>query len=228
MWPLCRDDSPTRRVIKDGSTFDQVKALWPAGNFRALAEFSGGFNGVRPGERRRVILDLGPGAWALWSRPSAAVPPPGVLKPLTTAATAAAAPEPIAEVSVSGRCGRPYVTSVRMSPIRPYRSTSAGHRPDVLRLLRRGRARRGRVPEVRAVGYLRAQMPRSWRAAIAWLERMYPERWRRTERHEVTGAAGGPIEVDSDARRRLSERADAIVERLAADYGRDRPKPDAP
>lgn len=35
-----------------------------------------------------------------------------------------------------------------------------------------------------------------WKAAAWRLERKYPERYGRTERHELTGKDGGPIEVD--------------------------------
>jgi hypothetical protein len=35
----------------------------------------------------------------------------------------------------------------------------------------------------------------TWTAAAWWLERKYPERWGRKERHEVTGKDGGALTV---------------------------------
>lgn len=36
----------------------------------------------------------------------------------------------------------------------------------------------------------------TWTAAAWWLERKYPERWGRKERHEVTGKDGGDLIVE--------------------------------
>lgn len=35
----------------------------------------------------------------------------------------------------------------------------------------------------------------TWTAAAWWLERKYPERWGRKERHEITGKDGGAVTV---------------------------------
>src|SRR4051794_22477989 len=46
--------------------------------------------------------------------------------------------------------------------------------------------------EVFAVAILRRAMNDDWRAAIAYLERRYPGRWRRHSSTELTGPDGGP------------------------------------
>jgi hypothetical protein len=50
--------------------------------------------------------------------------------------------------------------------------------------------------EVHAVALLRRAMPDDWRAALAYLERRHPERWRRHQTTELTGKGGGPIRTD--------------------------------
>lgn len=50
--------------------------------------------------------------------------------------------------------------------------------------------------EVHAVALLRRAMPDDWRAALAYLERRHPERWRRRQTTELTGKGGGPIQTD--------------------------------
>ena len=47
--------------------------------------------------------------------------------------------------------------------------------------------------EVHAVATVRKAMTESWQAAIAYLERRHPERWRRQQRTELTGRNGGPL-----------------------------------
>lgn len=49
--------------------------------------------------------------------------------------------------------------------------------------------------EVHAIELVRAQMPEDWRAAIAFLERRFPSRWRRQTSAEISGPGGGPIET---------------------------------
>jgi hypothetical protein len=51
--------------------------------------------------------------------------------------------------------------------------------------------------EVHAVAILRRAMPEDWRAALAYLERRHPGRWRRRTTTEVTGSGGGPIRTES-------------------------------
>lgn len=48
--------------------------------------------------------------------------------------------------------------------------------------------------EVEAVEEVRLASRESWQAGMTWLERKFPDRWGRRERHEMTGRDGGPIE----------------------------------
>jgi hypothetical protein len=52
--------------------------------------------------------------------------------------------------------------------------------------------------EVRNVSFIQraASDPRHWSAAAWWLERSHPTRWGRQQRLEVTGADGGPIQIE--------------------------------
>jgi len=60
------------------------------------------------------------------------------------------------------------------------------------------RVRRRLVPAlaVHAVAILRRAMGEDWRAALAYLERRYPGRWRRHTSTELTGRDGGPIQTE--------------------------------
>lgn len=40
------------------------------------------------------------------------------------------------------------------------------------------------------------QIPEDWRAAATFLERRYPDRWARRDRHEITGRDGGTIDIN--------------------------------
>jgi len=51
--------------------------------------------------------------------------------------------------------------------------------------------------EVHAVALLRRAMPNDWRAALAYLERRHPSRWRRHTSTELTGPDGGPIRTQA-------------------------------
>jgi hypothetical protein len=55
--------------------------------------------------------------------------------------------------------------------------------------------------EVRSVAVIQNASRKTWQAAAWFLERSFPQHWARTDRHEVTGANGGPVElnVDTDA-----------------------------
>jgi hypothetical protein len=72
--------------------------------------------------------------------------------------------------------------------------------------------------QIIAVNYLMKAMPTTPSAAIAWLERRFPREWPRTERHELSGPEGGPVQVE-DFRARLSERAESLGARLLAPLG---------
>ena len=53
--------------------------------------------------------------------------------------------------------------------------------------------------EVRNVALVqRSAADGTWQAAAWFLERSYPSRWGRRERHEVTGADGGPVALTVD------------------------------
>lgn len=49
--------------------------------------------------------------------------------------------------------------------------------------------------EVRNLATITLASASQWQAAAWILERRYPQRWGRVERHEQTGEGGGPIEV---------------------------------
>lgn len=51
--------------------------------------------------------------------------------------------------------------------------------------------------EIRAVGLLMKAAENDAKHAAWWLERKFPERWGRKDRHEVTGANGGPMQTES-------------------------------
>ena len=73
--------------------------------------------------------------------------------------------------------------------------------------------------EVHAVAIIRRAMGEDWRAALAYLERRYPGRWRRHTSTEVTGPDGGPIrtqQVNPVDLSRLSDAELAELERLYA------------
>lgn len=54
-----------------------------------------------------------------------------------------------------------------------------------------------KAAEIRAVGLLMKAAEHDAKHASWWLERKFPERWGRKERHEVSGAKGGPIQTES-------------------------------
>ena len=62
---------------------------------------------------------------------------------------------------------------------------------------------------------------------LAWLERRFPREWSRTERHELTGTDGGPVQVE-DFRARLAERAERIAARLLEAIGPGEPPEQSP
>lgn len=67
------------------------------------------------------------------------------------------------------------------------------------------------VAEATAVECLRAAaMKGNAIAALRFLERRYPDRWGRKDRHEISGPDGGPIAVAHD-----TTRINALLDRLA-------------
>jgi hypothetical protein len=67
--------------------------------------------------------------------------------------------------------------------------------------------------EVRVVAQVQTAIPTAWQAGFRWLESRAKDRWFRTTRTEITGAGGGPVQVES-ARDRLTGKVDAIAKRL--------------
>jgi len=92
--------------LREGKTFDEVKANFPKANpqlanLMRVFESFGGYDGVLPGERRQVVMDLPAGTYMLSSR-AAGGPAAGILRQLVVApASGASAAEPTADVTVS-------------------------------------------------------------------------------------------------------------------------------
>lgn len=49
--------------------------------------------------------------------------------------------------------------------------------------------------EVRIVAQWQQQVPQDWRAARDFLARRYPQRWGPTDKHELSGPGGSPVQV---------------------------------
>jgi transposase-like protein len=75
--------------------------------------------------------------------------------------------------------------------------------------------------EVHAVATIRKAMPKDWRAALAYIERRYPDRWRRRDADSASPGASGDAErldlkqlTDAELRqlrrihRRINERSE--------------------
>lgn len=59
--------------------------------------------------------------------------------------------------------------------------------------------------EIRDVAIIAKAAEEHWQAAAWRLERKFPERWGRKDRHEITGRDGGPIEVEAAREKLASE-----------------------
>lgn len=70
--------------------------------------------------------------------------------------------------------------------------------------------------EITAVNHIRRAAATDPRHAEWWLERKFPQRWGRRERHELTGKGGGPIRHESRTTVDLSKLSDAEMEALEA------------
>lgn len=72
--------------------------------------------------------------------------------------------------------------------------------------------------EVHAVAIMRRAMGEDWRAAVAYLERRHPLRWRTRTQTELVGKGGGPIQTahTSIDLARLSDAELATLEELTA------------
>jgi AcrR family transcriptional regulator len=71
--------------------------------------------------------------------------------------------------------------------------------------------------EVQAVFVLRQAMGYdNWRAALAYLERRHPERWRRRQTNEIVGLGGGPVQGEQLLRIDPSRFSDDELELIRA------------
>jgi hypothetical protein len=76
------------------------------------------------------------------------------------------------------------------------------------------------MAEIKAVEVIRNAMPSQWQAAAWFLERTNNAQWGRTVRTEVTGADGGPVQVDVDSvYRKLEALSQQIVDVTAVEAG---------
>lgn len=53
--------------------------------------------------------------------------------------------------------------------------------------------------EATAVLHIKAAMPKHWQAAMAYLERRFPDRWRRRDEIGITNPLEGPKSIEGDA-----------------------------
>lgn len=77
--------------------------------------------------------------------------------------------------------------------------------------------------EVRIVAYWQKQIPENWQAARDFLERRFPERWRKQYTQEVTGKDGGPVEV-TEVKRELLDKVNRLIDGRQQG-GQDDPEP---
>jgi hypothetical protein len=69
--------------------------------------------------------------------------------------------------------------------------------------------------EVHAVALVRQAMSEDWRAAVAYLERRHPARWRSRQQTELVGPGGGPLQHQTLDLSRLSDAELGVLEELA-------------
>lgn len=82
---------------------------------------------------------------------------------------------------------------------------------DIYREFRDAVAQARAESEVRNVALVqRAANEGTWQASAWFLERSYPRRWGRHDRHEVTGADGGPVAVAVNTEE-LESRIDSLM-----------------
>jgi len=68
--------------------------------------------------------------------------------------------------------------------------------------------------EVYAVAIIRRAMGEDWRAAMSYLERRYPSRWRRQQKTELVGEDGGPIRAQGSPPPALTRLSDDELKTL--------------
>lgn len=81
--------------------------------------------------------------------------------------------------------------------------------------------------EVSAVKILHSAIEdeRDWKAAVTFLERRFPARWRRQQASELTGPGGGPVQAEQVLRLDQSRFKDEELELIVALYERALPEP---
>jgi hypothetical protein len=126
--------------VREGKTFDEVKADFPRPNSQ-LASFAlvfdsfGACDGVLPGQRREVVLDLTAGTYALLSRATGA--PAGIVKQLVVSqASGATAPEPAADATVSLKDGVAPAVPSTVKAATTWKVTNDGQLPHVFQIFR--------------------------------------------------------------------------------------------
>ena len=80
--------------------------------------------------------------------------------------------------------------------------------------------------EVHAVALVRRAMNADWRAALSYLERRHPARWRRHHSTELTGKDGGPIRTERVSEVDLSKLSDEELNLLEEMMSRATPDDD--
>ena len=114
----------------------------------------------------------------------------------------------------AGIAERTFETWMRLGKARP-RSKHGEFRRAVLEA--------EKAAEMRCVALVMKAASQDARHAEWWLERKYPQRWGRKDRHEVTGKGGGPVQAQLEdlsaaqalADPKLRELLDAAAQRAA-------------
>lgn len=120
--------------LREGKTFDEVKANFPKtnsqlANLMQVFESFGGYDGVLPGERRQVVMDLPAGAYVLSSR-AAGGPAGGILRQVVVApASGATAAAPAADVTVSLNDGVGPALPATVKTLTSWKVTNDGQLP---------------------------------------------------------------------------------------------------
>ncbi len=114
-------------------------------------------------------------------------------------------PETAGKILEALRLGVPQSTAVTYAGISDttyYRWLTEAEKDDAPTELRefRDAVRAARAEaEVRSVAVIQNASRKTWQAAAWFLERGFPKHWSRTDRHEVSGRDGGPVELSVDA-----------------------------
>jgi transposase len=74
--------------------------------------------------------------------------------------------------------------------------------------------------EVRAVSAIHSASLDDWRAAMAFLERRFPDRWQKRQTTELTGKDGGPIKTEAEVQLDLKHLSDEELRVLVELYAR--------